>query len=419
MKNILNWLKADKFRLIMLVILTSLFVYLANSNQGSLLNAETPMATEESSEQANSEDIVQVFHSPYCPHCIELKKFIKSDLRDKYPTVVFEMHDVTQDSERGAFTEALKTANLDPNTSGVPFVLINNEHLIGFRSPETTGETLINMIDRNFFLGNISETCDDSENCDTPTECSHAEKNEVETFFGSISLDRSLPVLAITLGLVDGFNPCAMWVLIYLISIIVTLKDKKKMWLIVGTFVTAEAILYYVLLNFWLSAFLLVGAIRIITLMVGIVAIYFGSMDLKQYFLKEDMVCKVGNLKSKNRTKNKIKSLADAEITIATILGLIGLAFVVNSMEFMCSAGIPAVFSQVLANAGISGFMKQMYIILYDIFFMIDDFIVFGLAVFAIDKYVGDKYMRLCKLIGGGILVILGILMLFFPELLR
>ena len=403
----INWIKQNKFRTTMLAVLTVLFISLMSANQETLLNSDGSIqSTQETA--ITQENVIDVFHSPYCPHCHELNDFIKSDLKDKYPTVTFAMHDITNPAEEKLFRQSLSDAGLDANKLGTPTVFVGEDHLIGFRSPETTGQTLIKMIDKNFFSAK-----GEVETCDTE------DKNEVETFFGSISLDRSLPVLAITLGLVDGFNPCAMWVLVYLISIIVTLQDRKKMWLIVGTFVTAEAILYYMLLNFWLSAFLLVGAIRIITLLVGVVAIYFGSMDLKQYFLKEDMVCKVGNIKSKNRTKNKIKSLADAEVTIATVLGLIGLAFVVNSMEFMCSAGIPAVFSQVLANANVTGFMKQMYIILYDIFFMIDDFIVFGLAIFTIDKYVGDKYMRICKLIGGGILVILGVLMLFFPELLR
>ena len=39
---------------------------------------------------------------------------------------------------------------------------------------------------------------------------------------------------AAVIGLLDGFNPCAMWVLIYLISLASTIGDKRKMYIIVG-----------------------------------------------------------------------------------------------------------------------------------------------------------------------------------------
>ncbi|MCT4575639.1 MAG: hypothetical protein N4A43_05275 [Alphaproteobacteria bacterium] len=411
----INWIKQNKFQSVVLAVLTALFIFLVTQNQATLLssnNIEEQTSIQEV--EQNSSQVVKIFESPYCPHCHDLKDFVESELKQKYPTVVFNSHDITKDVELARFKEHMMMAGHNPSRLGTPTIFINEETIIGFDNPQGVGKKIEEAIDKAFFSDESKKKTSSVESTPKPEEL-----NQIETSFGVVSLDKSLPLLAITLGLVDGFNPCAMWVLIYLISIIMTMKDKKKMWLIVGTFVTAEAILYYILLNFWLSAFLMVGAIRIVSLIIGIVAIYFGLMDLKQYFLKEDMICKVGNLESKNKTKNKIKSLAHAEITVATILSLIGLAFVVNSMEFMCSAGIPAVFSQVLANAGISGFMKQVYIILYDIFFMIDDFIVFGLAIFAIDKYVGDKYMRICKLIGGSILVILGVLMIFFPEYLK
>jgi len=423
----INWIKNNKFRAVLLFVLTCIFVYMIKTSPNSVFTEEglnvsqqNVVVNSSAPSEVNSQNIVKIFYSPYCPHCHHLDNFIESNLKDKYPTVIFEKHNVLESSERDLFAKMMSDAGLDPTRLGTPTVFLGDDHIIGFRDAETTGKQLIKLIDKNFFDGSKEESKKKSiDNVLAQSSSALLNNGAVHTSFGDISLNQSLPVISIVLGLVDGFNPCAMWVLIYLISIIMTLQDRKKMFLIVGTFVTAEAIMYYLLLNFWLSTFLLIGAIKIVTLIVGLVAIYFGLIDLKTYFTKEDMTCHVGNIESKNRTKNKIKSIVNAEITIATMLGLIGLAVVVNSMEFLCSAGIPAVFSQVLANAGISGFMKQMYIILYDFFFMIDDFIIFGLAVFAIDRYVGDKYMRISKLLGGAVLFILGIIMVFFPQYLQ
>lgn len=404
----INWIKQNRFKTALLALLTALFIFLAATEQNKT-ESTTTYQSEITESVAQKKHSVKIFFSQYCPHCHKLDAFVKSDLLDKYPTVDFEMHDIGKTKERNLLKTMMSGAGLDPNRIGTPTMFIGEDYQIGFGSPETTGQEIIQKIDSNFFGETpvIAETCDKDE-------------DKIDTFFGSISLKKSLPVLAVTLGLVDGFNPCAMWVLLYLISVIMTLNSKKKMWIVVGTFLVAEATLYHLFLNFWGEvAEYVLQTLSVGSLIIGTVALYWGITDMKQYFLKEDMSCKVGNIQSKNRTKNKIKSLVDAEITFMTIIGLIGLAFVINSMEFMCSAGIPATFSTALVKAGIDGVQRQLYYGLYNLFFMLDDLIVFALAIFAIDKYMTDKYMRICKLVGGAVLTVLGILMLFFPEYLR
>ena len=115
---------------------------------------------------------------------------------------------------------------------------------------------------------------------------------------------------------------------------------------------------------------------------------------------------------------NKIQALVLADLSWFSIFGIVGLAFVVNSIEFVCSAALPATFSFVLTQSHLSTFMHYFYILIYTIFFMLDDMIVFGLAVFAINKYTGTKYEKYSTLIGGIVMIIIGIFIVFFPKML-
>ncbi len=100
-------------------------------------------------------------------------------------------------------------------------------------------------------------------------------------------------------------------------------------------------------------------------------------------------------------------------------MGIVGLAFVVNSLEFVCSAALPAMFTFVLTQANLSSFMHYMYILLYDIFYMLDDIIIFCLATMAINKTVGTKYAKYSGVIGGAIMIMIGVMIVFFPNSLR
>lgn len=230
----------------------------------------------------------------------------------------------------------------------------------------------------------------------------------------------SLPVLAVILGLVDGFNPCAMWVLVYLISLIMSLKDRKKIWFLVGSFVAASGILYFLFMTAWLNAFLFIGYLRPLTLLIGLFALWTGIRNIREFIVTRGVVaCKVIDGKTKKKTMNRIQLLVSSPLTLASIFGIIVLAFAVNSIEFLCSAGIPAIFTHVLAISAGSSLQYYAYILLYVFFFMLDDLVIFSSAVFAVNSSLGEKYAGYCKAVGGIIMVVLGVLLTFFPDMLR
>ncbi|MCK9294233.1 MAG: hypothetical protein M0P70_04055 [Desulfobulbaceae bacterium] len=230
----------------------------------------------------------------------------------------------------------------------------------------------------------------------------------------------SLPVLGAILGLVDGFNPCAMWVLVYLISLIMGLNDRKKIWLLVGSFLMASGVLYFLFMTAWLNAFLFIGYLRPLTLLIGLFALWTGIKNIREFIVTRGAVaCKVTDGAAKQKTMGRIRQLVASPLTLASIFGIIALAFAVNSIEFLCSAGIPAIFTHVLAISAKSSLQYYAYILLYVFFFMLDDLLIFTSAVFAVNSSCGEKYTRHCKALGGIIMVVLGVLLTFFPDMLR
>ncbi len=295
----------------------------------------------------------------------------------------------------------------------IPSIFVGYDYLLGYESNRKSGEKLEEIIEKNYFNKKTEHTLSEENNKQIP--------QYIDTYFGRINIfEQSLGILAIILGLLDGFNPCAMWVLVYLVSLTTQLNDKNKIWIIVGSFVLASGILYYLFMTALLNVFLYFGYIRILQILIGCFALYVGLINLKIYFIDKGHVsCKVQNSEAKTKTMNKIQKLVHSEISLMTILGIIALAFVINSIEFVCSAALPAIYIGVLTQAKLSILKYYAYILLYVLFFMLNNIIIFGFAVFAINKFVSEKYAVPCKLIGGIILFILGILMIFFPQLLR
>jgi len=324
----------------------------------------------------------------------------------RYP-VNFIYHDVTTAEGAALLSKLADEAGI--STRPLPITFIGEQVFQGFESPETDSENIENAI-KNYLEGKQN-----GEVIKEPTEFVDL------PLVGRIRpMDFSLPALAVMLGLIDGFNPCAMWVLVYLISLVSRLESRKKKWLLVGTFVLASGVLYFLFMSAWLNVFLLIGYTRPIMIMIGLFAVGIGILSARDYVkTKSSLTCEVVDETSKEKTISKMKSVVSSPLTLATIGGIIILAFAVNSIEFVCSSAVPAIFTEVLALRELSTIQYYGYVLLYDVFFMLDDLIIFGLAIFAISSYVGEKYAKYSKLVGGIILLILGILLLFAPHLLR
>jgi len=349
---------------------------------------------------------VHFFHVTGCTGCAEQKEF-NIGLQARHPGISIVQYDALRETEYRLLLDMLGERGVDDGPL-FPVTIFGNQVFMGWESEETTGWAIEEAL----------KQCLDGE-CPPPTARDPDEGIDLPLFGRIVFAEHSLAALAVILGLVDGFNPCALWVLIYLISLVATLRDKRKIWLIVGSFVLASAILYFLLMTAWLNLFLFIGFFRPVMVIIGLVALGGGILQLHGFIrARGEVVCEVAGEASRAKTMARVERIVSSPMTLATILGIIALAFAVNSIEFVCSAAIPMVFTQVLALADLTTFQYYGYILLYVLFFMIDNIVIFGSAAIAMTSSLGVKYAKYARPIGAAVLVLLGVLLLFAPGLL-
>lgn len=334
---------------------------------------------------------LHVFVHPDCRHCHEAQVFLRTQ-----PALDFAVHDVSTEAGWNLYREVATALNATDGTLRVPLFVFGNRFILGFDQPETTGEALIALVQAE---GDVEP--------DIPL------KIDLPVFGVIKPADFSLLGLTVVMGLADGFNPCAMWVLVYLISLIASLKDRTKIWWLVGTFVLTSGILYFLLMTAWLNMFLVVGYVRPLTELVALIAIGFGISQLYELAWTRGAVeCEVGDIEQRQRTMVRMRDVVAAPLGIGSLFLVVGLAFAVNAIEFVCSAALPAVYTHVLALSDVTTLGYYAYIALYVLFFMLDDLIIFGLAAFAAQKMIDSRYAAFSRLAGGVVLIGLGVWML-------
>ena len=238
--------------------------------------------------------------------------------------------------------------------------------------------------------------------------------------FGVVSLKNvSLPIFTIILGAVDGFNPCAMWILIFLITMMFSMHDRFKMWILGLTFILTSGFVYLCFMLSWLSLASFLSSVVLIRFLIACFAVLFGMVNIYRYFksLNSDVGCDVTDKKKRIKIMERIKKIVNEKSFLLSILGIMLLAFSVNLIELLCSLGIPVMFTNILAMNDLSTLEYVIYIGLYLIFFLIDDILVFVIAMKTLKiKGISNKYTKYSHLIGGVIMVLLGILMVIKPE---
>ncbi len=352
--------------------------------------------------QIQDKPTIILFYSYTCPHCEKEREFLK-DLKTRYPEVDIKEYEVIKSSENqkllSKFYEEYKVPKGEQGR--VPATFTKNKYFIGFND----------------------QVANDIENC--LKECigqgSFVTKKIKIPFLGQVDITKlSLPVLTIILGTLDGFNPCAMWVLVILVSLLVSLKSRKKILLVGGIFIFAEGFIYFLIMAAWLNVFLALTYIQLIRILIGLFGIIFGIWRIRDFIFWKPGTCKVvKDVKSQAKLIDKIKNVLKLSTVPATILGVISLAFGVNLVEFFCSAGFPTIYTRILSLQNLSTLQYYLYLIFYNIFYMLDDFIVLGVAFFTLNRFgFSEKYNRWSTLVAGVLILILGVLLIFKPQLL-
>ena len=345
-------------------------------------------------EQEENKINVYFFHGQGCPHCAKEEEFLK-ELEDKYKDLVnIYKYETWYNNEN----KDLMLKNV-----AVPFTVIGSEANTGY----------------NDYVGDKLEKIVISYLDEEPQETIIDRYTEHIPLLGDVNIkETSIFLIAIILGLLDGFNPCAMWILLFLINMLFDMKNKKRMLILGITFLFVSGFVYF-LSMLGITAVLSFVSISFIRSIIGIVAVVVGLFSIKKYLenRKKDDGCHVVDAKKRKKIFTKIKKFTTEKNLFLALLGVIVLAASVNLIELACSTVFPATFAEILAINNIHGLLRIFYLVIYTIFYMLDDMIVFTISVCTLQIVTGSsKYGRYSSLISGIIMLLIGILLVFKPE---
>jgi len=346
--------------------------------------------------------VLEVFVRDGCPHCADAKAFLTGLARERPAlTIVYRWVD-RDDAARDELVRIFSEIGSWP--PGVPTFVIDGAVLVGFDDESRTGSTLRTLTDRR--PGEISGPL--------PPPV-----NQIDTaLFGTLSASRlGLPLFTVALGLVDGFNPCAMWVLLFLLSLLVRLNDRRRMAVVAGTFVLVSGAVYYAFMAAWLNIFLAVGMSNPVRLALAGVAFAIGSLNVKDYFAMGKGVSLSIPDQAKPGIHARMRAILRADTLPASLAAVAVLAVAVNFVELLCTAGLPAIYTAVLAQQGLSPAAHYAFLGLYIAGYIADDALMVTVAVAALgNRKLTARGGQWLKLLSGLVMLALGVVLLLRPD---
>jgi hypothetical protein len=240
-------------------------------------------------------------------------------------------------------------------------------------------------------------------------------------FVGEIDLSKQgLLLSTLLISLVDGFNPCSLWVLSMLLAITLHTGSRKKVLIIGLVFLTVTAAIYALFIAGLFTVLKVVSFIGWIQVVVALVALFFAIVNIKDYFFYKEGVSFTISDKQKPGIYQKMRKVLDAGDSFWGLIGgTVVLAAGVSLVEFSCTAGFPVMWTNMLTAQNVSVITFVLLLLVYMFIYQLDELGIFLVAVFTLkSSKLEEKHGRILKLIGGVLMLTLAIVMLIKPALM-
>ncbi len=389
-----------------------------------LINNYSDQQTRSGTESLSSRVNLYFFWGDGCSHCAKEKVFLQQLEKENRNIKLYSFEVYKSSQNRKLFSEIGRELQID--TSGVPLLIVGEKHFVGFYNAQTTGVKIKQAVNDYLKHGCVDLA---GELLGIKPEPSSKEPGQEECepvqgipnkislpFLGEINPSNfSLPILTIVLAAIDGFNPCAMWVLLFLINLLLGIESRKKMWILGSAFIISSAAVYFMFLAAWLNIVLFMGLVTWLRVIIALVAFTSGGYYLHEFYINRPG-CKVTSSAKRKIVFEKLRRIVLEEKFFLALAGIIILAAIVNLVELLCSAGIPAVYVPILTLSNLPVWQYYFYLILYIFVFLLDDLLIFIVAMATLRmKAISSRFTRWSGLVGGIIMVLIGILLLFKP----
>lgn len=363
---------------------------------------------------------IYLFWGDGCPHCARAKPVLE-EIDRQFDNVNLYKYEVYHNSTNQKLLKET-VSKLNVKGSGVPLIVIGDKAYLGYSdSSAPIIKSRVEYCTSHVCADSVAGIVGVGTSGSGSGTAAQSDSDIISLpLLGDVhAKDFSLPILTIIIGALDGFNPCAMWTLIFLISLLLGMENRKRMWILGTAFIGASALMYFLFLAAWLSIFAFIGYIAWVKIIIGLVALGAGGYYLYDFYKNRAGTCPVTTNEKRQRVFEKIRDITHKKSLWIALTGIILLAFAVNLVELVCSAGLPAVYTNILSTSGLTPWQYFGYLLLYIVVFMADDLIVFVASMLTLEIVRGHgKYARYSHLAGGVLMVILGMLLIFAPQLL-
>jgi glutaredoxin len=397
---------------LVVLVLVSAF----GSDRLALARTETS-PPEQQQATANQLADIEVFVRDGCPHCANAEHFLQAFTREQ-PALNIVIHDVIQDPSAWQRLQIL-AKNQGINAVRVPAFQVAGQLIIGYSDEITTGGLIRNALAQIKTSKNqaASGSCEAKQTapCEPETQPAAPVRVFAIDFLGHyLSLnDIGLPLFTLAMGLLDGFNPCSLWVLILMISLLAPMQDRRRMFAIAGTFVAVEGLAYFVFMAAWLNLFLLIGLSRLSEISIALIALLAGLINLKDFsYYGRGLSLSIPEA-AKPNIYAKMRRILQAQNLIGAMIGAVVLAILVQIVEFMCTSGFPALYTRILTLKNLDSMGYYSYLLLYNLAYMFDDLMVLTIGIVTLSqRRLQEKEGRWLKLLSGLVMVGLAIYLL-------
>jgi cytochrome c biogenesis protein CcdA/glutaredoxin len=369
--------------------------------------------------EAAAQVTIEVYTRAGCGRCAEAKTFLASLVRERPNVRVVERRIDSEPDARRALEEHLRRANV--GAFGVPAFVIRGQVLVGFEDGVTTGARIRHIVNAPSSTTAVPSASALAGACglEPDAPCDESDTAEVETkLLGRLSVSRlGLPLFTLLLGLLDGFNPCAMWVLLFLLAMLAGQRDRKRMAVTAATFVIVSGVVYYAFMAAWLGVFLVIGVSQAGQVFLGLIALGIGALNIKDFFAFQRGPSLSIPEGAKPGIYARVRAILRAKTLVASVFGVAVLAVLVNAVELLCTAGFPAVYTSVLARMDLGPWTRAAYLGLYNLAYVADDALMVTIAVVTLSRRrLTERAGRWLKLASGIVMLALGLVLLFIPE---
>ena len=354
------------------------------------------------------------FWSKKCPHCLNAEPFVRR-LPSQYPWLQVHSLELTEHPEHVQQYIDMAAA-LGQEARSVPAFLWCGHMSVGFDNEQGMGQQLTAQ------LNDCYQQLTGPQNAPvTSTGPAPVETNITVPLVGNLDFRQfSLPAYTLILAGLDAFNPCAFFVLLFLLSLLVHAKNRGRMLFIGGIFVFFSGLLYFLFMAAWLNVFLLIGQINAITYVAGSLAVVFAAINIKDYFwFKQGVSLSIPD-SAKPSLFARMRSVVNSDNSYAMVLAAIGLAAFANLYEFLCTAGFPMVFTRILTLHDLSPTAYYSYLAFYNVIYIVPLLLIvilFSITLGA--KKLQEHQGKILKLLSGMMMLALGLVLLIEPNWLN